>query len=410
MPAANERSAEETALSIIVQKYGGSSVATAEHIRRVAKRVVATREQGHQVVVAVSAMGNTTNELLALASSVSPNPHRRELDMLLTVGERVSMALLSMAIHDLGYPAISLTGSQSGIITTDNHTNARIIRITPLRIQEALESGRIVIVAGFQGVSERKEITTLGRGGTDTTAVALAAALGAEYAEICSDVDGVYTADPRVVPGAKRLEEMSYEEMQALADAGAKVLNAEAVEWARRNGIEIRCVATQGGAPEGTKVRAPTGHEHPRVTAVTAHPGLYVLEPDGERELPPDLEVTLAAHGAADAWLWQFPTGWTALVPRQNVHGARVFLDALEALGGVRVREDLTLVSVVGRSLTAPPDAAKKARQTLNAAGIPTWGRFLDPGRAAFLVDAARAPEAVRALHEALLDTPPAAH
>ncbi len=391
-------------MAIIVQKYGGSSVATPEHIRRVAKRVVATRELGHQVVVVVSAMGNTTNDLLSLAASVSPNPHRRELDMLLTVGERISMALLSMAIHDLGYPAVSFTGSQSGIITTDNHTNARIVRITPHRIQEALSGGRIVIVAGFQGVSERKEITTLGRGGSDTTAVALAAALEAEYAEICSDVDGVYSADPRVVPAARRLDELSYDEMQSLADAGAKVLNAEAVEWARRNGIEIRCVATQGGAPEGTPVRTVKAHEHPRVTAVTAHPGLYVLEAEGHEPAPPDLESTLAAHGAADAWILQFPGGWTALVPKQNVHGRGAFQQAIEAMGGVRMREDLTLVTVVGRSLTAPPDAAKQARRALTAAGIQAHGKLLDPGRAAFLIDAARANEAVRALHEALID------
>ena len=167
----------------------------------------------------VSALGNTSNDLLDLAKSVSQNPHRRELDMLVTVGERISMALLSMAIHDLGYPAVSFTGSQSGIITTQNHTNARIIRVTPVRIKQALDNGRIVIVAGFQGVSERLEITSLGRGGSDTTAVALAAALEADYAEICSDVDGVYSADPRLVDDARRIDSMSYEDMQQLADA-----------------------------------------------------------------------------------------------------------------------------------------------------------------------------------------------
>ncbi|MCA9545593.1 MAG: aspartate kinase, partial [Myxococcales bacterium] len=175
-------------MGVVVQKYGGSSVATAEQLKRVAQRVVQTRQMGHDVVVVVSAMGNTTNQLLELAQSVSPNPQRRELDMLVTTGERMSMALLSMAIHDLGYPAVSFTGSQSGIITTHNHTNARIIRVTPVRIRAALDAGQIVIVAGFQGVSEQLEITSLGRGGSDTTAVALAAALEADYAEICSDV------------------------------------------------------------------------------------------------------------------------------------------------------------------------------------------------------------------------------
>jgi aspartate kinase len=284
-------------MSIIVQKYGGSSVATPEKLRQVAARIVATRKLGHRVVVVVSAMGNTTNELLALARSVSPNPQRRELDMLITTGERISMALLSMAIQDLGHPAVSFTGSQSGIITTDNHTNARIIKITPFRLLQALEQDRIVIVAGFQGVSERREITSLGRGGSDTTAVALAAALGADYAEICSDVDGVYSADPRVVPEARRLDEISYEEMQVLADAGAKVLNAEAVEWARRENIEIRCVATAGDASVGTPVKAAASVTHPRVVSVTAHPGLFVLEPESPGAPPPaDLESTLAAH------------------------------------------------------------------------------------------------------------------
>lgn len=396
-------------MGVIVQKYGGSSMATAEHIKRVARRVVATRERGHSVVVVVSAMGNTTNELLGLASSVSPDPQRRELDMLLTVGERISMALLSMAIHDLGYPAVSFTGSQSGIITTDQHTNARIIRVAPHRIRQALDAGRIVIVAGFQGVSERKEITSLGRGGSDTTAVALAAALGAEYAEICSDVDGVYSADPRVVPDARRLDDISYEEMQRLADAGAKVLNAEAVEWARREGIEIRCVATGGDGTVGTRVRAAAGHEHPRVVAVTAHPGLYLLEPASPGPAPPDLEVTLAAHGATDAWIWQLPVGWSALVPRQNVHGARAFEAAVERLENVRLRADLTLVTVVGRSLTAPPDATEQARTALAAAGLPVYGRFVDAGRAAFLVDASRAAEAVTVLHAALIGGPAAA-
>ena len=186
-------------MSIVVQKYGGSSVADVSRIRQVAERVVLTSRQGHQVVVVVSAMGHTTDTLLALAKEVSPNPERRELDMLLTAGERISMALLSMAIRELGGDAISFTGSQSGIITNDRHVDARIVEVRPYRVQDELARGRIVVIAGYQGVSYKREVTTLGRGGSDTTAVAMAAALGAEYCEICSDVDGVYTADPRVV-------------------------------------------------------------------------------------------------------------------------------------------------------------------------------------------------------------------
>ena len=188
---------------------------------------------GHDVVVVVSAMGDTTDDLLTLAKQVSPNPDRRELDMLLTAGERIAMALLSIAIRELGGDAISFTGSQSGIITNDRHVDARIIEVRPFRVQDELSRGRIVVVAGYQGVSYRREVTTLGRGGSDTTAVALAAALGAEYCEICSDVDGVYTADPRVVPDARRIGTLSYEETQELAESGAKVLNAQAVEFAK---------------------------------------------------------------------------------------------------------------------------------------------------------------------------------
>lgn len=391
-------------MGIVVQKYGGSSVATPEHVLRVAERVVETRRAGHDVVVVVSAMGNTTNELLALAASVSDNPERRELDMLLTVGERISISLLSMAIHDLGYPAVSFTGSQSGIITTDNHTNARIIRVTPVRVRAALDAGQIVIVAGFQGVSERLEVTSLGRGGTDTTAVALAAALDAEYCEICSDVDGVYTADPRVVPDARRNDEISYTEMQLLADAGAKVLNAEAVEWARRNDIEIRCAATEGPRTPGTRVRSGDGTAQPRVVGVTAHPGLFFLAPEFPGASPPaELESTLVAHGAADAQVWRFPGHWAAVVPRQNVHGPGAFRQALDGLGPVQLREDLTLVSVVGRGLTTPPGKLTPARHALTAAGVETSGQFVEPGRLAFLLDASRAEIAVRALHEALV-------
>src|ERR1700760_4564391 len=199
-------------MSIVVQKYGGSSVADVARIRTVAERVVRTKQQGHDVVVVVSAMGDTTDELLALAKQVSANPARRELDMLLTAGERISMALLSIAIRDLGGDAISFTGSQSGIITNDRHVDARIVEVRPVRVQDELANGKIVVIAGYQGVSYRREVTTLGRGGSDTTAVAMAAALGAEYCEICSDVDGVYSADPRVVPAARRIDELSYEE------------------------------------------------------------------------------------------------------------------------------------------------------------------------------------------------------
>src|SRR5476649_2573414 len=249
-------------MSVVVQKYGGSSVAGPEKLRAVAARVMATRAAGHDVCVVVSAMGDTTDDLLASAKKISADPPRRELDMLLTAGERISMALLSMAIRDLGGDAISFTGSQSGIITNDRHVDARIIEVRPVRVQDELANGRIVVIAGYQGVSYRREVTTLVRGGSDTTAVAMAAALGAEYCEICSDVDGVYTADPRVVPAARRIGAMSYEETQELAESGAKVLNAQAVEFAKAQGIAIYARATSSPLPgadpsaDGTVVRS----------------------------------------------------------------------------------------------------------------------------------------------------------
>jgi aspartate kinase len=241
-------------VSLIVQKYGGSSVADADGIKRVAQRIAATRKGGHSVVVVVSAMGDTTDELKDLANQVSPLPPARELDMLLTAGERISMALLAMAIANLGLEARSFTGSQAGVITTSVHGNARIIDITPGRITSALEGGAIPIVAGFQGVSQdSKDVTTLGRGASDTTAVALAAALGADVCEIYTDVDGIFTADPRIVRGARRIPRISYEEMLEMAACGAKVLHLRCVEYARRYGMPIH-VRSSFGNREGTWV------------------------------------------------------------------------------------------------------------------------------------------------------------
>jgi aspartate kinase len=251
--------------SIVVQKYGGSSVADPARLGRVADRVAETVALGKRVVVVVSAMGKSTDELLALARSVTPTPPRRELDMLLSCGERISMALLAMALEARGIQAISFTGSQSGILTNDRHSGARIIEVRPVRIEDELHRGKVVIVAGFQGMSYKREITTLGRGGSDTTAVALAAALSAEYCEICSDVDGVYSADPRVVPEARRLDAVSYDEMQELAEHGARVLNAQAVEWAKKERIVIYARATSspaGGDGKQTRV----GGEQTRVS------------------------------------------------------------------------------------------------------------------------------------------------
>ena len=258
-------------------------MADPEKLRHVARRVVQTQRDGHEVVVVVSAMGKTTDDLLALSQQVCGAPSRRELDMLTTAGERISMALLSMAIREEGGEAISFTGSQAGILTNDRHVDASIIEVRPVRVQDELARDRIVIVAGYQGMSYKREITTLGRGGSDTTAVALAAALDAEWCEICSDVDGVYSADPRVVNEARRIPELSYEETQEMAESGAKVLNAQAVEFARQSNIAIYARATTGPVPgtdpsaDGTVVRKNPPRLPGSVSSVTSERSLILL-------------------------------------------------------------------------------------------------------------------------------------
>ncbi|MBE2998174.1 aspartate kinase [Nocardiopsis sp. HNM0947] len=260
-------------MALIVQKYGGSSVADAEAIKRVAQRIVAQKKAGHDVVVVVSAMGDTTDELLDLAEQVSPMPPARELDMLVTAGERMSMALVAMAIENLGYEARSFTGSQAGVITTSLHGNAKIIDVTPGRIAEAVDEGAICIVAGFQGVSQdTKDITSLGRGGSDTTAVALAGALNADACEIYSDVDGVFTADPRVVPTARRIPQVSYEEMLEMAASGTKILHLRCVEYARQYNIPLHVRSSFSQKP-GTwivsEVEESEGMEQPIISGVS---------------------------------------------------------------------------------------------------------------------------------------------
>lgn len=260
-------------MRLVVQKYGGSSVADAERIKRVAERIVATRRAGFQVAVVVSAMGDSTDELLELAERVTPLPPGRELDMLLTAGEQISMALLAMAIANLGMEARSFTGSQAGVITTGVHGKARIIDVSPGRIRDALDEGAVAIVAGFQGVSQdTRDITTLGRGGSDTTAVALATALGAEVCEIYTDVDGVFTADPRLVPHARQLSFVSYEEMLELAASGARVLMLRCVEYARRNGVPVVVRSSFSNRP-GTLVSdaRQEGHVEEAIISGVAH-------------------------------------------------------------------------------------------------------------------------------------------
>jgi aspartate kinase len=390
-------------MAIVVQKYGGSSVADVDKLRRVAERVMRTRRQGHDVVVVVSAMGDTTDELLALAAKVSANPDRRELDMLLTAGERIAMALLSIAIRELGGESISFTGSQSGIITNDRHADARIIEVRPFRVQDELARGKIVVIAGYQGMSYRREVTTLGRGGSDTTAVAMAAALGAEYCEICSDVDGVYTADPRVVPAARRIATLSYEETQELAESGAKVLNAQAVEFAKEKSIAIYARATASPLPgpdpsaDGTVVRKHPPRMPGRVVGVASEQGVLLVDCDGQAL--PLLDI-LDEHHAAGKQL--HAAGRTTLVlTRENLHEEDRLRTALgERFGrACQIDDSLGAVSVVGAGINASFDKVRSGSRTLTAAGIAPAHISTSSFRITWMIDRTRVNEAVRLLH-----------
>lgn len=392
-------------VSIVVQKYGGSSVADADRIRKVARRVVDTRDAGHQVCVVVSAMGKTTDQLLGLARDISEAPPRREMDMLLSCGERISMALLSMAIQELGAEAISFTGSQCGIMTNDRHSGARIIEVRPVRVQDELERGAIVIVAGFQGVSYKREITTLGRGGSDTTAVALAAALGAEYCEICSDVDGVYTADPRVVGAARLQDAISHDAMEELASHGAKVLHPAAVEFARASGIALyaRATASPAVGAGGTRVGGPTTPGG-GAAGITGQKGLVWLGV-GRSERGPALVRLTGALAAAN-------------VPAQHVRGGDDRADAVLMLDNVpdwpRAREalqaldlaverDVGSVSVVGDGIGSDPHRVASIVEAAGAAGHAPLDLYTSPLRVSLVCEPDHVDALVTLLHDAVL-------
>jgi aspartate kinase len=393
-------------MRIVVQKYGGSSLATVEKLKQVAAKIVATRREGYGVVVVVSAMGNSTDDLLSLARQVSSTPPKRELDMLLSAGERISMSLMSAAIADLGEEAISFTGSQCGIVTNDSHSNARIIDVRPFRVQDELEAGRIVIVAGYQGTSYRREITTLGRGGSDTTAVALAAALGAEHCDIYSDVDGIYTADPRIVPTAQRLDEIGYEEMQELARLGARVMNAQAVEFARRRQISIWAKSTFDGG-EGTRVGRMDGfpdHELREIRAAGVR-GVSSTTDSLLIPVPPNLslEAVLEVIGTnAIVHFAESPEGARVVVSGENIADRDAFCETIRTRG-LEVSSVAT-VSAVGLGVGESAQAIARFRAALARAAI-------DPGTVdasglsiTAIVPVARADDASRALHAAFLE------
>jgi aspartate kinase len=402
-------------MSIVVQKYGGSSVADVAKLKQVADRVMRTRRAGHDLVVVVSAMGGTTDDLLALAKQVSPNPDRRELDMLLTAGERISMALLSLAIRELGGEAVSFTGSQSGIITNDRHADARIIEVRPVRVQDELARGRIVVIAGYQGMSYRREVTTLGRGGSDTTAVAMAAALGADYCEICSDVDGVYTADPRVVPEARRIGTVSYEETQELAESGAKVLNAQAVEFAKEKGIAIYARATASPLPgadpasDGTVVRQHPPRMPGTVVGVASEKQVLVVHAAPERSVHPfaihDVLVVLDNHHVAGKQLQVTGDRLTLVVSRENLHEEARLRAALATQFGdaIRVADALGALSVVGAGINASFENVRRGSDALASAGIGIHAMATSSFRITWMIDRDRLESAVRLMHTTFL-------
>jgi len=408
MAAGYNAGPEVDALAVVVQKYGGSSVADVERIRAVADRVAATRASGNDVVVVVSAMGDTTDELIALARQVTDNPARRELDMLLSAGERISMALLSLALNARQVPAVSFTGSQSGIITNDAHTNARIVEVRPYRVQDELAKGKVVIVAGYQGVSYKKEVTTLGRGGSDTTAVALAAALDAQACEIYSDVAGVYSADPRVVPDAVRLSELSYEEMQELAEAGASVLNAQAVEFAKDRGIALYARASSGEPGETIVRKLPAGAQA-RVVGVASQTGLVQLSVTGGPAILQSLLDTLDGRGVAGRQLLFRATSPASeaslLLSLENIHDFGSLRTDLALRFGERVclREGLGAVSVIGTGITASFEPLRRCLQAMSELGAPLRGVSTSSFRISLLLDERHVQEAVKRLHAALV-------
>jgi len=392
-------------MPIVVHKYGGSSLATLDKIRAVAKRIADTvQRDGKRVVAVVSAMGGTTDELLSKAKGLSANPQARELDMLLSVGERISTSLLAIALEELGQSAVSFTGSQAGIITNARHNRARIIEVRCFRVMDELDAGKVVIVAGYQGVSYSREITTLGRGGTDTTAVALAAALDAEYCEICSDVDGVYTADPRIAKDAKRLDSLSHDAMVALARHGSKVLNQDCVQYASQQGVAIFAKATFGPKDDkGTVVRVNPGQENPAVTGIAHRKKVAELSLSAPEKLP-ELLRTMAARGAFPVTLQRGDGVVRAAFGLADTHAYDALVAELEAEFGDALsrRDDRGTVTVVGHGLGEEPDVLQTAL-VIGRDLDPEADLQLGPLELTLTLAADKVEEAVRRLHAALV-------
>ncbi len=396
----------EPRLGTLVMKFGGTSVADPGKIKDVARRIVAAKAEGNRVVAVLSAMGDSTDALVRLAYDVSPRPKPRELDMLISVGERISCALAAMAIHDLGAEAISLTGSQAGIVTDTVHGRAKIVDVRARRIHEALDQDRIVLVAGFQGVSTDFDITTLGRGGSDTTAVALAAALGAEVCEIYTDVEGVYTADPRLVPEARKLHAVSYEEMLEMAASGARVLQVRSVEVARNHHVKLHVRSTFSAA-DGTWIREEDERmlEKALISGITHTREETLYRVEGTN--PARLFAVLAEAGVNVDTIVRTGSEILFSAPAEDREAAR---DALDGLGvDWNARDDLGKVSVIGAGMKSHPGVAAKAFETLNAAGIELEVVITSPIKIACHVRGEDVERAVAELHRAFeLDAPEA--
>ncbi|MGA1203575.1 MAG: aspartate kinase [Planctomycetota bacterium] len=403
--------------TIWVMKFGGTSVATPDLMKNAVKRIAARRAEGHRVVVVVSAMGKTTDRLLELASALSPSPPRRELDVLMSAGEVQSMALLSIALEAEGIPAISFSGRQGGIRTDDRYSQARIVSIDPSRIHRELEQDRVVVVAGFQGENERQDVTTLGRGGSDTSAVAIAAALGARGCEILTDVDGVYTADPRVVPNARRIERLSSDEMLEMATLGARVLHGRSVELARRFDVPLVVASSTRNAP-GTRIEPPAEEqkmEQVVVRAITDDPAVHKVSlvhvPDQPGVAAKVFEVLGAANIAVrlivQAQSYERHNDITLLLPADAALDEGLLQQVVAAVGGESwvLDEDVALLSVVGEGIAREPGIAATIFRTLAAEGI-----NIDVISTSNLVISCVVPEsslapAARALHAALVET-----
>jgi aspartate kinase len=395
-------------------KFGGTSVADAERIKRAARRIVAQREAGRRVVAVLSARGQTTDDLIAMAEEVSPRPDPREMDMLLSTGERISCALCAMAINDLGYRAISLTGSQAGIVTDTSHTKARIVDVHADRIHDALSKDLIVLVAGFQGVSTTRDVTTLGRGGSDTTAVAVAAAIGAEVCEIYTDVAGVFTADPRIVPDARKLPYVSFEEMLEMAASGAKVLQLRSVEYARTHGVRMHCRASFDDGPGTVVLGEDETMEHPLITAVTHSTEEARITLLGVPDRPGAAAAIFTALSAAncnvDTIIQNEPLGHgrdaevSFTIAAEDLPAAEVALDPVVSdLGVVKVDTDPEIgkVSIVGAGMRSHPGVAAKVFQVLSEEGINIEMISTSPIKISCVIRAESVPQAVRALHGA---------